>query len=59
MVCPACKIMAQRLRRANQLEHVCRYPKCKHFGHVVAREEIAEPVIEESEVTEGGETTDE
>jgi hypothetical protein len=60
MVCPKCKIMTQRVRRGNQLEHVCRYRDCRSFGAVVARVPIPEPVIEESaENTEPAETTDE
>lgn len=61
MVCPTCKIMTQRVRRDNQLEHICRFPKCKKFGQVVARVEIPAPVVEQEEIsdTESGETTDE
>ena len=61
MVCPKCKIMTQRVRRGNLLEHICRYPGCKSHGQVVARVPIPEPVDEESavSVTETGETTDE
>ena len=61
MVCPKCKIMTQRVRRGNQLEHVCRYKACRNFGSVVARVPIPEPVIEEEgdSVIESAETTDE
>lgn len=61
MVCPKCKIMTQRLRRGNLLEHVCRYPGCKGHGQVVARVPIPEPVIEDEadSVAESAETTDE
>lgn len=61
MVCPKCKIMTQRLRRGNLLEHICRYPGCKSHGQVVARAPIPEPVIEEEadSVAESAETTDE
>lgn len=61
MVCPKCKIMTQRLRRGNLLEHVCRYRDCRSFGAVVARIPISEPVTEEDipSVTESAETTDE
>lgn len=60
MVCPKCKIMTQRVRRGNLLEHICRYPGCKGHGQVVARVPIPEPVIEEAlSVAESAETTDE
>ena len=60
MVCPKCKIMTQRIRRGNQLEHICRYPGCKSHGQVVARVPIPEPIEEEADsVAESAETTDE
>lgn len=60
MVCPNCHIMTQRVRRGNQLEHVCRYAACRCYGQVVARVPIPEPIEEEADsVTESAETTDE
>ena len=59
MVCPKCKIMTQRIRRGNLLEHVCRYPGCKSHGQVVARVPIPEPIEEALSVVESAETTDE
>ena len=65
MVCPKCHIMTQRLRRDNTLEHVCRFPRCKRFGQVVARVEIPAPIVAETQEDVAlydeaeGETTDE
>lgn len=59
MVCPKCKIMTQRVRRGNQLEHVCRYAACRCYGQVVARVPIPEPIEEALSVTASGDTSPE